>query len=256
MTKRTLSGGKLSGQEEGDTRGLKKQALNCGADLVGVADLGLLEGIETEPRDLLLGYRRAVSIAVRLADGVIDAICDAPTPLYQQHYANVNALLDDIALRVSQHIGKAGGKAVPIPASQALDRKRWSSYISHKAVAIAAGLGWQGKSLLVVNPKYGPRIRLVTVLTDLELAPDTPLKNRCGKCTECTRACPAGAIKNVNTETHYSSRDEALYFERCVTQVTQEFPKLPFIENPICGICIRACPRGKRKPRGRSRTRS
>jgi hypothetical protein len=44
-----------------------------------------------------------------------------------------------------------------------------------------------------------------------------------------------------------------LHFERCVTQVTQEFPKLPFIENPICGVCIRVCPRGKKKPRRGSR---
>jgi epoxyqueuosine reductase len=225
---------------------VKQHALDCGADVVGIADLGLLSGISTDPPDLLEGYTRGVSMAVRLADGVIDPIDDAPTPLYQQHYLRVNAFLDEIALCVARHLEAKGGRALPIPASQLLDKVSWQSYISHKAVAIAAGIGWQGKSLLVVNPEHGPRIRLVTVLTDLSLTPDKPVSNRCGKCSSCAKACPAQAIRNVSTTWHYSDRDEALFFERCVVKVTQEFPKLPFIDNPVCGVCIRACPWGKR----------
>jgi epoxyqueuosine reductase len=228
---------------------LKDFAKVCGADCVAIADLARLEGIHTSPPDLLKGYTRAISIAVRLADGVIDPIVDCPTPLYQQHYLKVNALLDDIAVRVAQFIQEARGKALPIPASQLLDKTQWFSYVSHKAVALAAGIGWQGKSLLVVHPHYGPRIRLVTVLTDLSLKPDKPHKNLCGNCSACTDACPAQAIKNVNTQYHYETRDEALHFERCVTKVSQEFTTLPFIDSPICGVCIRACPRGQRKRR-------
>ena len=230
---------------------LKNFAKACGADCVGIADVARLEGIQTSPSDLLAGYTRAISVAVRLADGVIDPIEDCPTPLYQQHYLKVNALLDDIAVRVAQLLQQEGAKALPIPASQLLDKTEWFSYISHKAVALAAGIGWQGKSLLVVHPRYGPRIRLVTILTDLSLTADKPRKNLCGKCTKCTESCPAQAIKNVNTDYHYESRDEALYFERCVSKVSQEFTALPFIDSPICGVCIRACPKGQRK-HGRS----
>ena len=226
---------------------LKKFARQCGADLVGVADMATLEGIQTEPEDLLAGYNRAISIGVRLADGVIDPIVDRPIPIYQQHYLKVNALLDDIAVRVSQYIQGAGGRALPIPASQLLDKTEWTSYISHKAVAIAAGLGWQGKSLLVVNPKHGPRIRLTTVLTDLALVPDLPLKNRCGKCAYCTDACPVQAIKNVNTISHYADRNEALYFQKCVERVTENATSIAFVESPICGVCIKACPWGRKK---------
>lgn len=230
-----------------NSQDLKDFARSCGADLVGIADLTLLSGIQTEPADLLEGYSRAVSIGVRLADGVIDPIVDKPTPIYQQHYAKVNALLDDIAVRVSQYLQDAGGKALPIPASQLLDKEEWHSYLSHKAVAIAAGVGWQGKSLLVVNPKFGPRLRLVTILTDMELEPDRPLKNLCAKCSACAEACPAHAIKNVNTAYHYRDREEALHFDRCVARVTRNPVELPFIESPICGVCIRACPFGQRK---------
>jgi epoxyqueuosine reductase QueG len=235
---------------------LKSFARRCGADAVGIADLALLEGIQTEPADLLKGYTRAVSIAVRLADGVLDPIVDRPTPLYQQHYLKVNAVLDDIAVRVSQHIQEAGGTALPIPASQVLDKTAWTSYISHKAVAIAAGLGWQGKSLLVVHPKFGPRVRLVTVLTDLPLEPDRPLKNLCAKCSECTQACPVQAIRNVNTDRHYQDREDALNFAKCVARVNENATTLPFIEHQICGVCIKVCPRGKKKGKRKGGSRA
>jgi len=236
------------------TNDLKQFARLYGADLVGIADLARLDGIQTEPKDLLEGYSRAVSIAVQLSDGIVDAIVDTPTPLYQQNYGKVNALLDDIALRVMQYLQNAGAKAAPIPASQLLDKARWFSYISHKAVAVAAGIGWQGKSLLLVNRGYGPRVRLVTVLTDIPLVPDVPVKNLCAKCSACAEACPVGAIKNVNTTLHYEDRDEALYFDRCLARVIENQKDLPFIEAPICGVCIRACPFGRRK-KARVRTR-
>ncbi|MGA8832431.1 MAG: 4Fe-4S double cluster binding domain-containing protein, partial [Desulfomonilaceae bacterium] len=194
------------------------------------------------------GYRRAVSIGVRLADGVLDAIEDRPTPIYQQHYLKTNLLLDDIALRVSQYIQARGSKTLPIPASQLLEKENWTSYISHKAVAIAAGLGWQGKSLLVISQDFGPRIRLVTILTDAAIKPDHPQKNRCGRCSLCSDACPVGAIKNVNTSSHYSSRDEAIHFDRCLARVLENSSR-PLIESPICGVCIRACPWGKTRKR-------
>jgi epoxyqueuosine reductase QueG len=232
---------------------VKEFARSCGADLVGIADLERIEGIQSEPKDLLDGFVRAVSIAVRLADGVIDGIENQPTPLYQQHYLKANLLLDDIAMRVSQYIQKHGGKALPIPASQLLDKENWTSYLSHKAVAVAAGIGWQGKSLLLVNRDYGPRVRLVTVLTDWPLEADKPVKNLCAKCTECTDACPAQAIKNVNTDLHYEKREEALHFDRCVTKVTKEHTQLPFIDSPICGVCIRACPWGAKSRKSKTK---
>ncbi|MBU1230645.1 MAG: 4Fe-4S dicluster domain-containing protein [Proteobacteria bacterium] len=236
-----------------DSPALKRLARTWGASLVGVADVERLRGIETEPADLLSGFTRAVSLAVRLSDPVLDAIVDRPTPLYAQHYQKVNALLDELALRASLAIQAAGSRALPLPASQLLDAERLTSYLSHKAVAVAAGLGWQGKSLLVVTPQYGPRVRLVTVLTDHGLTPDAPLKNRCGSCAACAEACPAGAIRGASTDSHYASREEALFFERCRTKVLDEFAKLPHITGGICGVCVSACPFGKAAGRKKKR---
>jgi epoxyqueuosine reductase QueG len=58
-----------------------------GASIVHAADTARLSGIDTEPADLLDGFPRAVSNAVRLSDAVMDLIDRQPTPLYSSHYA-------------------------------------------------------------------------------------------------------------------------------------------------------------------------
>ncbi|MGB3210415.1 MAG: 4Fe-4S double cluster binding domain-containing protein [Desulforhopalus sp.] len=223
---------------------------NWGASIIRVADTARLSGNATEPADLLADYPRAISIAVRLSDAIMDGVDDQPTPLYASHYSRVNALLDDLAIRTTNLLQAHGAKAVPVPASMILDSQRWTSFIPHKAVAIAAGIGWQGKSLLVVHPEYGPRLRLVTVLTDADLTPDTPLKNKCGKCNQCRDHCPAGAILGVNTDSHYANRSEAIDLKRCVYQVRDVFGQLPNIVPLICGVCIAVCPWGRKTETG------
>ena len=85
------------------------------------------------------------------------------------------------------------------------------------------------------------------MLTDAPLEVDGPVKNRCGECNLCREACPVGAIKGVSTSDHYEDREEALYFDRCMEKLTQEFSSMPGIGASICGLCIKVCPFG-RKP--------
>ncbi len=225
---------------------MEKKVREWGADVTGVADISVLAGITTRPPDLLDGWPRAVSMGVRLADGILDSVTHGPTELYSQHYKRVNAVLDDMATRLAAWVHSKGGRALPIPASQILCEETFVSYISHKAVAIAAGVGWQGKSLLLITPKHGPRVRLVTVLTDLDLTPDKPLKNCCGKCTVCADSCPAGAIKGVGTDSHFATRREAVDLDACVAQLNI-FSQAEHIAPYLCGVCVASCPWGKRK---------
>lgn len=226
------------------TENLKTKIRGIGADLVGVADAEPLTGLKLSPPNLLEPFFGAISIAMRLPAAVFEGISDRPTPVYSAVYQTANRLLDEIAFRTANMLQEDGFKGLPIPASQVLDEKNWYGAISHKAVGRMAGLGWQGKSLLLVNPQYGPRIRLVTVLTNAPLDIDGPIKNRCGKCTLCQDACPAQAIKGVGTKGHYKSRTQALYLSRCVAKLVDEFSSLPHVGAPICGICIKACPFG------------
>jgi epoxyqueuosine reductase QueG len=230
----------------GFTNELKDEIISLGADLVGVADVEPFNKIRLTPPNLLDSYLRAISIGVRLPAAVFEQIIDRPTPVYASVYRTANRLLDQVAFRTAGILQSHGFEGMPIPASQVLDKKNWYGAISHKAVGRMAGLGWQGKSLLLVNPQYGPRIRLVTVLTNALLDIDGPIKNRCGKCTVCRDACPVGAIKGVGTKQHYRNRSEAIYLGRCADKLAGEFSKLPNVGSPICGICIKVCPFGRR----------
>jgi epoxyqueuosine reductase QueG len=227
------------------TEKLKEKIIGWGADLVGIADVEPLKALRIDPPDLLEPFIRAIAIAVQLPVAAFESISDHPTPLYKAVYQTANLVLDQIAFKTSLDLQNNGFYSLPIPASQVLDQKNWYGAISHKAVARMAGLGWQGKSLLLVTPQYGPRIRLVTVLTNATLDTDREIENRCGKCTMCSDACPAGAIKCINTESHYKNRNEALDFSRCVDKVVNEFAEIPEIGLPICGVCIKVCPFGR-----------
>jgi epoxyqueuosine reductase len=228
------------------TEKTKDRIIGLGANLIGIADIEPLKELKVDPADLLDPFTRAVSIALRLPLAVFEGISDRPTPIYKSIYQTANLILDQIAFRTAISLQNDGHYSLPIPASQVLDQENWYAAISHKAVARMAGLGWQGKNLLLITPQYGSRVRLVTVLTTAPLDVDGPLKNRCGDCTMCQDACPAGAIKGINTESHYKNRDEAMYFSRCVEKVAGEFAKIPEVGVPICGICIKVCPFGRK----------
>ena len=67
---------------------------------------------------------------------------------------------------------------------------------------------------------------MATILTDMELAPDEPMKNRCGSCTLCTDACVAGAILDTGTDDYYEERMDAVDLSSCVA-VLEEFKARP-----------------------------
>jgi len=229
-----------------ETRRLKAFATSLGADLVGIADLSLYRDQYGFSMHLLSKFPFAVSMAVRLSNAVIDGITrEDPTEIYVHHYKTVNILLDSIALRVANYCQAKGYDAMTISASQVLDEERLLGAVSHKAIAVLAGLGWQGKSLLVINEKFGPRIRLVSVLTTSPLIPDKPVENRCGECTACVEVCPESAIKGASFQKYALSREEALDVQACNRRL------LKIADNHrygvrVCGICIKVCPWGKK----------
>jgi len=103
-----------------------------------------------------------------------------------------------------------------------------------------AGLGFIGKHTNLISRRLGNWIFLAEILTTLELAPDAPEKNHCGKCTRCLSACPTNAI----------TAPFQLDARRCISYLTIELKgSIPIefrkaIGNRIygCDDCLAACP--------------
>jgi len=237
------------------TKQLKENIYAWGGDLAGIAEVTPLKPLKLDPPDLLDPFCSAVSIAVHIPIAVFGEIKDGPTMIYDHAYQIANRTLDDIAFKTAKYLENDGFYSLPIPSSQLTDEKSWYGAISHKAVARMAGLGWQGKNLLLITPEYGSSVRLITILTQAPLATDSPIKNRCGKCNKCVESCPAGAIKGINTKDHYKTRNEAMFFEKCVSQLKKHSGMLesyPLKDTAskhkhryhkmLCGLCIKACP--------------
>jgi len=210
---------------------LKKIALEEGADLFGVADIGKIKNKFMLSQDLLKKLDKAVCLGVRLSESILAQIKDAPTKIYFHHYRTVNSALDQAALKINNHIQRKGYLSLPIPASQIIDWENQKAHLSHKEIGRLAGLGWVGRNNLLVNARLGSQFRIVTILTDMPLKTDKPTKEDCGKCRLCVRICPAGAIKE-NPEDF----DHQACFEKL-----KEFQKQRLVDQYICGVCVKAC---------------
>ncbi|MCK9565162.1 MAG: hypothetical protein M0Q43_03825 [Methanothrix sp.] len=71
--------------------------------------------------------------------------------------------------------------------------ERVAVVFSHKLAAHMAGLGWIGKSCLLITPEAGPRVRWASVLTDAPMkATGYAMAERCGECRKCVDVCPHG----------------------------------------------------------------
>ena len=66
--------------------------------------------------------------------------------------------------------------------------------VMEKPLAEAAGIGWQGKHTNLVSRRYGSWLFLGSIFTTLELPPDTPETDHCGRCHRCLDICPTKAF--------------------------------------------------------------
>lgn len=203
-----------------------------GAVGFGVAELARIRTDDfLLPAEALASYTAAVSIAMRVSEEVLHTLAERPNDLYEHHYRQVNFALDRLALDVANRIHTLGGRALPIAASQLIDWQNQRGHLSHKRIAVAAGIGWLGRNNLLVTPDYGAQVRLVTVLTDLTMPFDPGIADGCGKCRRCIDACPCGAIGETAAE--FKHRD-------CFA-LLKEFQRKHYVSQCICGLCVRAC---------------
>lgn len=223
------------------TKYIKDKLLSHGADLVGLGNLAEL------PSDIRCDLPIGICVAVKYPKEVIRRISGLPTKDYYDQYNILDEKLDMLVTLGANVLNTLG--YLSIPQTRAYVEKfetDYDSLLPHKTVATRSGLGWIGKSALLVTEEFGSMIRISSLLTDAPLETTKPINiSKCGNCSVCTESCPAGAISGKLWKAG-TSRDD--FFNAVVCRKTaRERAKKGFgIEITQCGKCIEICPYTKR----------
>jgi epoxyqueuosine reductase QueG len=198
-------------------------------------------------------YSYGVSIGKRLDDNIIDNLLEGPTIEYFNHYKNVNRQLAELTQNIQKDLLIYNINSLPVIPTITAGLKHYEKYmtslsydISHKMVATRAGLGWIGKTDLLITKKFGPRLRLVTILLKQDPGCNTKpiVKSKCGKCNICVLKCPAKAATGLNWDVTIH-RDEFFNAFRCREKCGELAKQRLKVDERICGLCIRVCPVGR-----------
>jgi len=143
--------------------------------------------LRADPRLLLEGTRSLIMVAMNYYPAEKQHP-DAPQFAYyaygRDYHKVVKKRLDQLLHYMRQELGlEVEGRAFSD-----------SAPIMERYWAERAGLGWRGKNSLLIIPRAGSYFFLGELLVDLELPEDEPMRNMCGRCERCLKACPTEAF--------------------------------------------------------------
>ncbi len=204
------------------TKNIKAFICNLGIDIVGIAELTKLDnipvGLNIDLSDLFKKYHYAIVIGAQYGKISRRASGDE-TALH----------LEKIAYDVMGYLEEKKYQYLVIHPEDEYDPDNRMGLLSLKILAKQAGIGWQGKSLLIVSPEYGPVHRLIAILTNMDLIPDEPINNLCDDCTICIDKCPKKSLTECKFDDHPNSREDILDVGTC-------------LGDNGCMVCILKCP--------------
>jgi epoxyqueuosine reductase len=197
----------------------------------------------TDPQKVLHGAKSVIALAASYggSDGLSES---RHPPLVTRHWSGAIARYvrfddyhDVLAERLkllTQFVNQLGGAEA---------RSLWyvdTGPLLERDFAQRAGLGFAGKHTNLISRRLGNWIFLCEIITTLELEPDAPEKNHCGKCSRCIEACPTNAI----------TAPFQLDARRCISYLTIELKGAIPIEfrkaigDRIygCDDCLAVCP--------------
>jgi epoxyqueuosine reductase QueG len=201
-----------------ETIELKTRIKKLGIDLVGITSLNpykkITMGIHTDRTEFFNRYHNAVVLGCHLGDKSAN---------------EMNLFMEQAALDAMTWLEDKGHNVLIIHPEDEFDPVKRLGLISLKALAKGAGLGWQGRSLLIISPEIGPIYRCIGLLTDMDLSPDASMPNLCGDCSLCIDKCPQHALKLVRFDDHPSRREDVLDVRACRG-------------DKGCNVCLAVCP--------------
>jgi len=200
---------------------VKEYALECGADLVGIANIERFKNAprQCDPLQIMPEAKSMVVLGFRVFRGLYRGIEEGT--LFQNYssmgYAAINHVQMPMTLwKFARLFEDEGYEAIPFPNEFAWNaistgdgkaRENWSRpvapgkaapdvFIHMRIAAYCAGLGEIGWSKIFINPVYGPRVRYGALLTEAELEPDPLVEpgTLCDRCMSCVRECSGKAI--------------------------------------------------------------
>ncbi|MGD0917972.1 MAG: 4Fe-4S double cluster binding domain-containing protein [Thermodesulfobacteriota bacterium] len=220
-----------------------------GVNYFGVSDLSSAKDFIIEQGgNILSDFKYCISIGLILPNTLIDQLPfrsnRAVAVNYRFHaYEIINHRLDHDTSILSNFVQELGYHVMPIPAAERYDDERICAVFSHKLGAHLAGLGWIGKSCLLITPNHGPRVRWSSILADAPLKPTgKPMGEKCGACLDCVKICPMNAFsgRSFDPKEPREMRYDALKCQDYFISMTDKG------EIPVCGMCLYACPYGRK----------
>jgi epoxyqueuosine reductase QueG len=178
---------------------IRRYALAQGATIAGFANDADFSDAPAgfKPTDIMPKAKGVIVLGKAIPAGVVSS---GNSVVYTAHHLNTMKQLDTLAHAVALFIEESGGLALPVPADDPYfhwenERKHGMGILSHRHAAVKAGLGQLGKNSLLITPKYGNRVELVSVLTDIEFKTPPQTVDLCpATCRLCVDVCKSGAL--------------------------------------------------------------
>ena len=200
-----------------DVEWLRKTCLELGADDVGFVEIERAE-IADQKADieaLLPRAKTLISLVCRMNREPIRTPARSVANVeFHTIHDKIQEVAHNIVARLEAEGVRALNPAMGFPMEmQHFPGKVW--VLSHKPIAVAAGLGQMGINRNVIHPKFGNFILLETIIIDAEVSQTQASVdyNPCVECKLCVAACPVGAI----------GADGSFNFSACYTHNYREF---------------------------------
>jgi ferredoxin len=201
-----------------DAGWLRQLCLDYGADDAGLVEIGR-PALDDQREDVLRYFPHTKTLLSFVCRMNREPIRSPARSVANLEFHHTGDEVNEVARRVVAELERRGVRALnpsmgfPMEMDRFPGGKVW--VVSHKPVAVAAGLGHMGIHRNVIHPRFGNFILLGTVLIDAEAtAYDQPLAyNPCLECKLCVAACPVGAI----------AADGRFNFSACYTHNYREF---------------------------------